>query len=173
MNNKLQHMKKSKTLEILKTAILLERRGKAFYSQVANQAKDEDVKKFFQLMADEEDDHIRYLTEQFSHYTETKEFKQVSLPKEEFTEDEQILSEKVKEKISAASYEASAIAAAIDFETRAVKVYSQQAENATDPEEKKFYEWLAEWEMGHHKVLHELDEDLKSRVWEDNNFWPF
>ncbi|MBN2683185.1 MAG: ferritin family protein [Bacteroidales bacterium] len=166
-------MENSNTLEILKTAILLERRGKAFYTSVANQAQDEDVKQFFMLMAKEEDDHIAFLTEQFAHYVETKEFKKRDLPKEEENAAEEILSAKMKDKISAASFEASAIAAAIDFETRAVKVYSQRAESATDPEEKKFYKWLAEWEMGHHQILHELDQQLKEKVWNDNNFWPF
>ena len=64
-------MEESKTLEILKTAILLERRGKAFYSQVAEQTKDPDVKNIFEIMAKEEDDHIRFLTEQFENYTKT------------------------------------------------------------------------------------------------------
>ena len=43
-------MKNERTLEILKTAILLERKGKAFYSHVANQANDADVKEFFQRL---------------------------------------------------------------------------------------------------------------------------
>ncbi|HBS88673.1 MAG: hypothetical protein A2W91_18705 [Bacteroidetes bacterium GWF2_38_335] len=166
-------MNQNRTLEILKTAILLERRGKAFYSTVAFQAQDPDVKTFFKSMAEEEDEHIKFLTEQFSHFTKTHEFKKISLNPEVENTSDKILSKRLKVKISAASFEASAIAAAIDFETRAVKVYSQQAENATDPEEKKFYKWLAEWEMGHHQILHELDEDLKHRIWNDNDFWPF
>lgn len=166
-------MEESKTMEILKTAILLERKGKAFYSSVADKADDPDVKEFFQHMADEEDDHIRFLTEQFAHYTKNKEFKETHVPKEENTTDEAILSEQMKKKISAASFEAAAISAAIDFETRAVKVYSDRAESATDPEEKQFYQFLADWEKGHHKLLHEIDQELKEKVWFDNDFWPF
>ena len=37
-------MNESKAIEILKTALLLEKRGKAFYTKVANQAADPDVK---------------------------------------------------------------------------------------------------------------------------------
>ncbi len=166
-------MEESKTMEILKTAILLERKGKAFYSNVADKADDADVKEFFQHMADEEDDHIKFLTEQFAHYTQNKKFKETEVPKDEDTTTEQILSEKVKKQINAASFEAAAISAAIDFETRAVKVYSDRAESATDPEEKQFYQFLADWEKGHHKLLNEIDKEVREKVWFDNNFWPF
>ena len=46
-------------------------------------------------------------------------------------------------------------------------------EEATDPDEKETYEMLAQWESGHHKFLHQLNEDLKEQVWNDNSFWPF
>ena len=44
---------------------------------------------------------------------------------------------------------------------------------AVDENEKQLYKMLAEWEMGHQKMLHELNEELKADVWNDNNFWPF
>ena len=84
-----------------------------------------------------------------------------------------VLSEDVKKEITAASFEAAAISAAMDFETRAVKIYSGRAEEATDPMEKETYEMLARWESGHHKWLHRMNEDLKEQVWNDNRFWPF
>ncbi|NOZ45713.1 MAG: ferritin family protein [Chlorobi bacterium] len=166
-------MEESKTLEILKTAILLERRGKAFYSQVADQTKDEDVKNIFNLMAKEEDEHIHFLTEQFESYVKTQAFKITKLHKEEDSIAEQILSDNIKKNISAASFEAAAISSAIDMENRAIAVYTERAENATDEEEKKFYQWLANWEKGHHKLLFELDKELKEKIWNDNSFWPF
>ncbi len=61
----------------------------------------------------------------------------------------------------------------MDFETRAIKIYSDRAKEATDPEEIETYKMLAEWESGHHKLLHHLNEDLKEQVWNDNSFWPF
>ena len=44
-------------VEILKKAILLEKRGKAFYSNAAQNSENDDVKNFFELMAAEEDKH--------------------------------------------------------------------------------------------------------------------
>jgi rubrerythrin len=167
-------MESSKTLDILKQAILLEKRGKAFYSTVAEQSKVVDVKKIFEMMADEEDEHIKYLSEQFKNFKNNNKFLANELPKiDEDTSAENILTGRIKQQISAASFEAAAIASAIDFETRAVEVYSERAKNAVDLEEKKFYTWLADWERGHHKLLYELDKELKEKVWNDNSFWPF
>ena len=84
-----------------------------------------------------------------------------------------ILTDEIKKEISAASFEASAISAAMDFETRAVKIYSDRANEATDPTEKEAYKMLADWESGHHKLLNQLNEDLKEQIWNDNSFWPF
>ncbi|MCX6258695.1 MAG: ferritin family protein [Bacteroidia bacterium] len=166
-------MEESKTLEILKTAILLERKGKAFYSSVAEKATDPDVKIFFRTMAEEEEDHVNFLTEQFASYTKTKAFKDFKVPVREESTDELILSDKLKKQIAAASFEAAAISSAIDMENRAILVYQEQADRATDPKEKVFYRFLADWEKGHHHILHEIDEQLKEKVWNDNSFWPF
>jgi rubrerythrin len=42
-----------------------------------------------------------------------------------------------------------------------------------DPNEKKLFNWLADWEKGHLKILNDLDNDLKEKIWYDNQFWPF
>jgi rubrerythrin len=161
--------------DILKEAILLEKRGKAFYSNVASQTKSEAAKKIFMMMADEEDEHIKFLSRQFKAYNHDQKF----IKPEEQTDDSpddiaiQVLSDEIKKEISAAGFEAAAISAAMDFETRAVKIYSDRANEATDPMEKQTYKMLADWESGHHKLLHRLNEDLKEQIWNDNSFWPF
>ncbi len=165
-------MNESKAIEVLKTALLLEKRGNAFYTKVANQAADPDVKQIFEIMAEEEDEHIRILSEQFVHLKQHQQFKEVKLPKGSDDTASEILSGNIKDKISAASYEAAAISSAIDMENRAIEVYSERAKQAEDPEEKKLYQWLSNWEKGHHQILFELDNDLKERIWNDNHFWP-
>lgn len=162
-----------KAIEVLKTAILLERRGKAFYTQAARQTESKSARKIFEMMAEEEDEHIDFLTKQFKNYKEHHEFlKSDPAPEEDATVIE-ILSENIKKEINAAGFEAAAISAAIDFENRAIDVYSTRADEATDPNEKEMYKMLAEWEKGHHHLLHKLNEDLKEEIWNDNNFWPF
>lgn len=164
---------KNKAIDVLKTAILLERRGKAFYTQAARQTESKSAKQIFEMMAEEEDEHINFLVKQFKNYADTNQFLKVEDPPEEDDTVIEILSEKIKDEISAAGFEASAISAAIDFENRAIEVYSNRAKEATDPEEKKMYQMLADWEKTHHHLLYKLNEDLKEKIWNDNNFWPF
>ena len=165
----------SKTAEdILKTAILLERRGKAFYTTAARQTESEAARKIFTMMAEEEDEHIEFLSKQFAEFVKNGKFSKVDVEEPvDDTEVVMILSEQVKKEISAAGFEAAAISAAMDFETRAIEVYQGRADEATDANEKEMYQMLADWEKGHHFWLHKINEDLKEEVWYDNNFWPF
>jgi len=161
-------------IDILKEAILLERRGKAFYTTAARQSESEAARKIFEMMAAEEDEHIEFLSKQFAHYDKNKEF--IKTEGHHDVDDAtvmQILSEEIKKQVNAASFEAAAISAAIDFETRAVKVYSERAEAATDQNEREMYQMLADWEKGHHFWLNKINEELKEQIWFDNNFWPF
>ncbi len=167
-------METNKALDILKQAILLEKRGFSFYTTVARQTTDADIRKVFQIMADEETLHVKFLSDQFAYYDKNKTFLKTDLP--DFNNDgiaSLVLTEEVKKKISAAGFEAAAIAAAIDMEKRAIEIYSAQASQAADPAEKELYAWLADWEKTHLKVLNELDNELKEKIWFDNQFWPF
>jgi rubrerythrin len=166
-------MEQNKTLEILKQAILLEKRGKVFYASAADSSKDPDVKEIFRMMASEEDQHIKFLSDQYLFYRDNGRFDDV-LPQESGASGnaDEAFAHVVASGISAVSYEATAISLAIDMETRAIAAYSRQAEEATDAGEKAFYHWLAEWERGHYDILYRLDQDLRDRIWADNNFWP-
>jgi rubrerythrin len=126
------------------------------------------------MMAAEEDEHINFLSRQFAYYEKNKSFMKVE---ETVGTDEStvmaILTEEIKSQVTAAGYEAAAISAAMDFETRAVQIYSDRAVSATDKNEKEMYQMLADWEKGHHFWLHKINEDLREQIWYDNNFWPF
>jgi len=164
---------KDTALEILKTAILLERKGKAFYTQAAKNSESVSTRKIFEMMAEEEDQHIDFLTQQARQYLKDHTFVHPEPHKEEEDPNIEILTEQIKKEINAAGFEAAAISAAIDFENRAIKVYSDRAKEATDPVEKEVYQMLADWEKGHHHLLYQLNEELKEQIWNDNNFWPF
>jgi len=162
------------SVDILKEAILLERRGKAFYTTAARQTESEAARKIFEMMAAEEDEHINFLSKQFAFYEKNKSFMKLDdVADADDSTVMAILSEEIKTQVNAASFEAAAISAAMDFETRAVQIYSDRAASATDKNEKEMYQMLADWEKGHHFWLHKINEDLKEQVWYDNNFWPF
>ena len=161
--------------DILKEAILLETRGKAFYKTVAEKCDSPAAKKIFEMMAEEEDEHIKFLSKQFINYTKKHSFIKPDVPVEDPEETVilKVFTEKVKKEINAASFEAAAISSAIDFEMNAVKLYASRAKEATDPNEKELYRILAAWEGEHSKLLHEINDELKEEIWNDNNFWPF
>ncbi len=166
-------MENTNAMEILKTAILMEKRGKAFYEKMAEQTNSPEARKIFTTMADEEKAHVEYLSLQFNHYVKEHKFSKpdTSVAQEDISHE--VMNAEIVKQISAASFEAAAISAAMDFETRAVEVYSKRAAESTDPNEKELYAFLANWESGHHKILYDLNEQLKESIWFDNQFWPF
>ena len=167
-------METKNTLDILKMAILMEKRGFAFYTNVAGQTSDPEISNIFNTMAAEESTHIKFLSEQFLSFEKNQEFTRPNLPDQaDDSIANMILSEDIKNKITAAGFEAAAISAAIDMEKKAIEIYSKQAETATNPNEKKLYNWLSDWEKGHLKILNDLDNELKEKIWYDNQFWPF
>jgi rubrerythrin len=167
-------MSDDRTTEILKNAILLEKRGQAFYSKVAEQASGQAVKEFFGMMADEEVKHVKILSEQFKAYRQNKKFD----PGEyagNYTGSiaPRVLTKELKKEMSAADYEAAAITAAMSMEKNAIKLYSNRAAEADDPNEKALYQWLADWEKQHLHFLSDIDKELTEQIWYDNSFWPF
>ncbi len=161
-------------LDILKEAILLERRGRAFYQKVAAQAQNGAVREFFETMVAEENEHMRILTKQLKSYRTTQSF----MPLDDKDTAGQplpdlVLSDEVKQQIATADFEAAAISAAMLMEERAVNLYGQRAEATDDAQEKALYTWLAGWEKGHLSFLADLDQALKEVIWNDNQFWPF
>ena len=167
-------MSETSPLDILKEAILLERRGRAFYRTVAEQAGQEAVREFFQAMAEEESRHIALLAEQFESVKKDGRFAPKDLDDDPAGRvSRQVLSPEVREKISAADFEAAAISAAMSMEEKAIRLYADRAASATDPQEAGLYSWLANWERGHLKTLSELDRELTEAIWNDNAFWPF
>lgn len=167
-------MDKSNTLTILKHAFLIERKGKSLYQKAMDHAKDDAVKDFFKDLVKDEQEHMNILEKQFKSYMKDGKFMAGGFENDaSVVTAPDILDDALKGKINAASFEATAITAAISFEEKAVKMYAQRAEEATDPEEKKMYNWLAVWEKTHLKKLMALEESLLESVWQDNNFWPF
>lgn len=162
------------TLNIFKSALLLEHRGQAFYRHVAAQSEHAAVKRLFDGMAAEEQVHIDVLTRQFNTYRDTGALTDdEALPAADSAVADTVLSRDIREQVAAAGFEAAAIQAAISMEERATALYRERSRSATLPAEKTVYEWLADWEQGHLDTLVELDRDITRKIWYDNQFWPF
>ncbi|PID26963.1 MAG: hypothetical protein CR982_07900 [Candidatus Cloacimonadota bacterium] len=167
-------MEESKTLITLKQGILLEKRGMEFFRTIACQVKDPKVKEFFNEMAEEEVVHLKFLTDLYNSLSKTGEFDSSVLERAKTTEiADHVLDEDMIGKIEAASFESAAIDAAINFEKKAIELYSKRAAECEDEKEKEFYTYLANWEGDHLKDLEDISEELKNKVWNDNSFWAF
>lgn len=166
-------MSDEKTLEILKSALLLEIRGKAFYQKAAETARNDSVKQFFKAMVAEEESHVKLLSEQYREVRDNRKLLPNSFA--DFPENvaDKVLSSELKKHIQAAGFEAAAISAAMGMEERAIKLYTTRAGETNDSEEEKLYRWLADWETNHLELLSELEKDVTEAIWNDNNFWPF
>ncbi|MFH0892974.1 MAG: ferritin family protein [Bacteroidota bacterium] len=162
------------TTDILKTALLMEMKGKAFYEKIAQHSTDPDVANIFLLMAKEEQTHIDFLSKHYVSFHSTSAFAELKLiEKDDNMFAAAILNKKAVQKISSVGYEAAAISAAIDMENKAVEFYSLHAKETNNPAEKELFQWLADWEKGHHHILNELNTELQEKIWNDNHFWPF
>jgi len=158
--------------DILKGALLLERRGKALYDASAAASQTESVREIFSNLAREEGRHIEVLSKAFADLMSTGRMTEVALAERPPDVSGAVLTDAVKAEISAASYEAAALYAAMALEERAVAFYSD-AERKASGETKAIYRWLADWERTHLDLLTALDQELRQRVWHDQHFWPF
>lgn len=152
----------------------MEKKGNRLYEKAMNHATDDAVKAFFKDLANDELEHMNILEQQFKAYIKDNKFSSLGYrfdDKEVKAPD--ILDDTLKDKINAASFEATVITASINFEEKAITMYAQRAKEATDPEEKKMYNWLSVWEKTHLEKLMSLEASLMEDIWHDNNFWPF
>jgi rubrerythrin len=166
-------MPENSTLDILKSALLLEKKGKAFYQSIADKTDTPSVKEFFSFMAGEEDKHVEILSQQFKSYQANGTFVSQDPSSSHNDAELAVITKDIKDKIAAASFEAAAISAAMAMEQRAINLYADRAATTVDVDERALYKWLAEWERGHLHLLDAMDKALTEKVWYDNQFWPF
>lgn len=82
--------------------------------------------------------HIEFLRKQFAHYQKNQTFdkNQLESAAEEDAISNSILTEKIRQDISGAGFEAAAISAAIDMENKSIEVYEQRARDSNIPMKK-------------------------------------
>lgn len=159
---------------IIKQAILLERRGKAFYGKLASESQHIVLKDFFDMMANEEDNHIHVLSQQLKSLAADGRFSEGNLSSRQAENvSAAVLTPAIIESLITAEFESAAVSAAMAMEEKAIGLYRQWSTSATDPEEKRLFAWLAQWEGQHLKMLAEMDRQITERIWNDNRFWPY
>jgi len=165
-------MNEKNLMDIIKSALLLEYKGKALYESVHQASAAVEVKELFSMLAEEEKRHVSLLKRQYVKLLKGETIDVPELEQSHPRTAESVLSRKIIERVSGAGYEAAVISAALDFEKKAVNYYSEQAAGASVDEEKKLFQWLADWEKTHLELLGKIDNELRERIWFDNSFWP-
>ncbi|MCF7807621.1 MAG: ferritin family protein [Candidatus Marinimicrobia bacterium] len=158
--------------DVLKRAMLLEMNGKEFFRMAARTASSDVAKELFEHMVKEEEHHLHILEITFKrHLDEGK----VILPAEAelaFGFKDPIIDKSFLIELKNSQFDSSAISIALTLEERAFKFYQKAEAEASDPEIKKLFTWLADWELEHHQKLMDLEADYREEVWNDSSFWP-
>ncbi len=163
----------NRAIDAIKGAILLEKRGQAFYRKVAEGSGSDAVSEVFATMADEEKRHEEVLEKHYSALVREGRLAAIS-EMGDITKhsSETLLADRVRQEIEAAGYEAAAISAAMALEKEAETYYGQKRDQAESDVERELYDWLARWEHGHLEMLADMDRSLQEDIWFENRFWP-
>ena len=83
-----------------------------------------------------------------------------------------IIDDAFKRSLKTGTFEMAAIGIGCDLEKRAIAFYSEHAEKTDDPELKKLFTWLTNWEKAHLSQLLDLEKFYKDAFWADQGFMP-
>ncbi|MGM0627026.1 MAG: ferritin-like domain-containing protein [Candidatus Fermentibacterota bacterium] len=161
-----------RAIDAIKGAILLERRGQAFYRRVAETSKSDAVSEVFSTMADEEKRHEEVLEQHYSSLVRDGRLAAIGELGEVKEHAAEMLTQNIRQQVEAAGYEAAAISAAMALEKEAETYYSQKRDQAESDVERDLYDWLSRWEHGHLEMLGDMDRALQKEIWFENRFWP-
>jgi len=162
-------------IEALQQAIQTEMDGYHFFKMAAQSTGDERGREVFELLAEEELDHRRYLEQQVAHYKESGTFDStIELKRRvDLSPDNPIFSDKLRQNAAKAHYEMSALSIGMELELRAQRFYESLAESSDDPAVSQFFKRLADWEGTHYEALAREQESLRHDYWDSAGFAPF
>ncbi len=142
----------SKSLDIINgidIGMKIERRGMEFYREQASKTINDAIKKFFEFMAGEENEHLKLLSELKVSLMEKKMWTDLNYtppkkPDEFFHKSEQS--------------ELDAMMAAMRTEKDTVDFYHRFSQAIDDEKGKDFFRKLAEWEQTHYNLINAVFE---------------
>ncbi len=161
--------------EGLLKAIKAERYGHSFYMMAAKSTEDPKGKKVFEELAHEELHHMHFLRRHYVSVLKTGMLDQSAKLGQgtDLSGMSPIFSDNLRARIKDANFEMTSLSIGIQLEHDSVEFYRSQSEAADNPEVKKFYAELAEWESGHYHALLRQQEELKEDYWSAGGFAPF
>ncbi len=160
-------------IDAVRTAIITEIKGLELYQAAASKAEDPDARRMFQMLADEERAHKSYLERHYESLIQTGNWAERALDqRDEERVGEFILDDTFRRSLRRGNFEMAVVAIAVDLEAKAVGFYREVAERSEDPETRRVFEHLAQWEEGHHKQFLEMEKELRDAYFSDRGFSP-
>jgi rubrerythrin len=165
--------KKQEMIKIIKDAVMVEVKGQQLYTHAAGEAEDPAAKAMFEMLAKEEDDHVRILTNQYKSLIADGKLNLDDVhPAEVDHGSQDVVTDAFKRSIKRGKFEMAVISIGCDLENKAITYYREHSEKAEDPDLKQLFIWLAEWEDGHLEQLLELEKIYQDAYWADQGFSP-
>ncbi len=160
----------SNEIKILKTAILNEIEGEKFYKRAARETIDNDSKKAFLYLAEDEQKHQGMLRDMLNQLAADKEIDPDKL-KVQGTPSPQIFPI-APARGTENAMEISAFHIAIMMEKASIDYYRQAAAQTGLPEAKQLYLNLADWEVTHLDSMEKIYDALTEDWWDRQSFSP-
>ena len=165
--------KKQEMIKIIKDAVMVEVKGQQLYNHAASEATDPAAKAMFEMLAKDEDDHVRILTNQYKSLMADGKLNLDDVhPAEVDHGSQDVVTDDFKRSIKRGKFEMAVISIGCDLENKAIAYYKEHAEKTDDPDLKKLFTWLTEWEDGHLEQLLELERIYQDAYWADQGFSP-
>ena len=165
--------KKEQMIKTIKDAVMVEVKGQQLYSHAATEAKDPAARAMFEMLAKDEDDHVRILMTQYKSLMADGKLDLNDVhPAAVDHGAADVVTDDFKKSIKRGNFEMAVISIGCDLENKAIAYYKKHAEATEDPELKQLFTWLREWEDGHLKQLLELEKIYQDAYWADQGFSP-
>ncbi|MFC2163124.1 ferritin family protein [Candidatus Altiarchaeota archaeon] len=153
-------------LDVLETAMQLEKDGLRFYHQVSENIEDKQVADVFQKLGRDEADHLEFLEMQYESLAKSESWMVFQeLYREDETADDRpahlLDNEKIHHLIHEGMTSAQAVKVGIKLEKDSVRFYELQSKSCGDPSGQQMYLKLMDFEKGHVKDLETLLKKLK------------
>ncbi len=165
--------KLQRKIDAIKTALMTEIKGQQLYSHAVTQTPDPDARAMFEALARDEEEHVAILQGQYRNLMEKGRIDpSVVHPAEVDHGAAPIVTDAFRKAIKRGTFELAVIGIGCDLENRAIAFYRGEAAKAEDPDLKKIFTWLSEWEVGHLEQLMELEKIMQDAFWADRKFSP-
>ncbi len=162
-------------IEILKYAMDMEEKVKAFYITYRDRAKEESTKKIFNELANTQDKHFKVLQKMIDIVEKDEKFDELEVKKLKGGSDIFKLNTEIFDKADFTDIveDLPILKLAYSLENDFAEFYQKAAEKAENKDAKKLLEKLAQWKISHKDYFSDEIKDASDDYWVENDFSPF